>query len=379
MRHPLAAALLTFSTGLVSSVRAQLPVDSLHLAVGFGVDTVASPEHEIFVLWRHYLTEASDSVRATLWSAQDRSKGPRFDLVGPYVYQGFSHFTVVQLSRAVGLPNTFVIRTLVTSVEDSTLDARPLALYRVYATLENGRWVLANALPRTTRLWRRETLGRITFVYPPAHPFRQTRARATAAFIDSLAHAFGLPRPAPITYFFTDDLGETLRAVGLDFFPMGSDSVGGRSNVVMRQVYVGSSGNGEGYRHELAHIVLAPEVTRYTSGLVAEGLMTWTGGSAGLTYAQLLPGLARYLSAHPDITLQSILENPPPRVGSLDVGYDGLAVLCSMVFARNGLRGLRTFLAAGTDSRTVLAAAAQSLAVPPSALDSLWRRQLGVP
>jgi len=279
----------------------------------------------------------------------------------------------------VGLANTFVIRTLVTSVDDSTLDARPLALYRVYATVENSRWVLANALPRTTRLWRRETLGRITFVYPPAHPFRQIRARATAAFIDSLAHAFGLPRPAPITYYFTDDLAETLRAVGLDFFPMGSDTVGGRSNVVMRQVYVGSSSNGEGYRHELAHIVLAPEVTSQTSGLVAEGLMTWTGGSAGLTYAQLLPGLAQYLSAHPDITLQRIMENPPPRIGSLDVGYDGLAVLCSMIFDHSGLRGLRTFLSAGIDSHTVLTTAAETLGIPLPALDSLWRRRIRLP
>jgi hypothetical protein len=351
----------------------------LHLAVGFGVDTASSPEREIFALWRHYLTEASDSVRVTLWSARERSKGPLFDLVAPYVYQGFSHFTVAQLARAVGLPNTFVIRTLVAAVDDATLDARPLALYRVYATVEGGRWVLANALPRSTRFWRKETIGRITFVYPPAHPFRPSRARATATFIDSLAHAFGLPRPAPITYYFTDDLGETLRAVGLDFFPIGSDTVGGRSNVFMRQVYVGSSANGEGYRHELAHIVLAAVLTRHTSGLLAEGLMTWTGGSAGLSYAELLPGLARYLSAHPEVTLQSIMEKPPPRIGSLDVAYDGLAVLCDMIFTHSGLHGLRALLSAGPEPSTVLAAAAASLEVPPSTVDSLWRRRIGVP
>jgi hypothetical protein len=222
-------------------------------------------------------------------------------------------------------------------------------------------------------------LGRITFVYPPAHPFHQARARATAVFADSLASAFGLPRPAPITYYFTDDLAETLRAVGLDFFPIGSDTVGGRSNVFMRQVYVGSSAAGEGYRHELSHILLASEVTDHTSGLVAEGLMTWTGGSAGLTYGQLLPGLLRYLSAHPEMTLQGIMENPPPRIGSLDVGYDGLAVLCSMIFDHGGLRGLRTLLSAGRDSPSVLAAAAQTLGVPRSALDSVWRRRMGLP
>ena len=357
---------------------AQLPVDSLRLVVGFGVETDTSPEREILALWRHYLTAPSDSVRATLWSTPERAAGPHFDLVRPSVYQGFTRFTVVQLSPAVGLPQTFVIRTFVTAVDDSS-HVRPLALYRVYATLENGRWVLANALPRTTRAWRRETFGSVTFVFPPTHRFAPQRARGTAAWVDSLARAFDLPKPAPMTYYFTDDLGEILRVLGLEFFPYGSDTVGGRSNVFARHAYAGTSADAEGYRHELAHIVLAPEVSRRTSGLVAEGLMTWTGGSAGLEYAELLPGLARYLSDHADLTLQSLLENPPPRVGSLDVGYGGLAVLCKLVFDRKGLPGLRALLSAGRDPSTIVTTAAQTLSVSTAELNSLWRRQSGVP
>src|SRR5207247_4283654 len=222
-----------------------------------------------------------------------------------------AHCGAVLAGPAVLLPDPCAIRTLVPPVDDSPHDVRPVALYRVYATLENRRWVLANALPRTTRAWRRETLGSITFVYPPTHGFAHQRARATAAFVDSLARAFGLPKPAPITFYFTDDLEETLRALGLEFFPYGSDTVGGRSNVFARHVYVGSSADPEGYRHELAHIVLAPEVSRRTSALVAEGLMTWTAGSAGLDYAELLPGLARYLSDHPALPLPGLLETPP--------------------------------------------------------------------
>jgi hypothetical protein len=364
--------------GLAASATAQLPVESLRLAVGFGVDTTASPRREILALWQHYLTTPSDSLRATLWSTPERAAGPHFDLVRPYVYQGFRHFTVVHLGPAVGLPNTFVIRTLVAAVEDSSQDVRPLALYRVYATLENRRWVLANALPRTTRDWRRITLGKVTFVYPPTHQFDRQRGRATAAFVDSLARAFELPTPEAITYYFTDDLGETLRALGLEFFPYGSDPVGGRSNVFARHAYAGLA-DAESYRHELAHIVLASEVSRGTSGLVAEGLMTWTGGSAGLGYTELLPGLAKYLSDHPRLTLQSLLENPPSRVGTVDVGYVGLAVLCKLVFDRSGLSGLRALLSAGRDPSTIVTTAAQTLGISPAELDSLWRRQSGVP
>src|SRR6266850_1460858 len=80
-------ALVTLSAGEPS---AKLPVPSLRLALGFGVDTTGSPAREVFDLWRRYLTESSDSVRAGLWSQAERATWQPFDLVGPYVYQGFS-------------------------------------------------------------------------------------------------------------------------------------------------------------------------------------------------------------------------------------------------------------------------------------------------
>jgi hypothetical protein len=370
---------LALCAGLSASAEAKLPVDSLSLALGFGVEASASPQREILSLWRGYLTEGSDSLRFKMWSASERLDGTHYDLVGPYVYQGFRHFTVVHLGPAVGLPRTFVIRTLVSAVEDSTENVRPLALYRVYATQEDGRWVLANALPRNTRDWHRTTIGKVTFVHPPTHAFNQRLGQASSVFVDSLARAFGLPELKPITYYFTDDLGEVLRALGLEYFPYGSDSLGGRSNIYARHVYVGSPFNGEGYVHELAHVVLAGEVARGTAHVLVEGLMTWTGGSSGQSYAELAPRLARYLVDHPDLSLESVLRNPPQRAGGLDVGYVGPAVLCAMVFERRGLVGVRTLLSDGRDPDAILRTAAQLLDVPLSRLNGLWRAATGAP
>jgi hypothetical protein len=352
---------------------AELPVRGLRLTTGFGVDTTASPAREVFSLWRHYLTESSDSLRVSLWSKAEQAAGQHYDLLAPYVYQGLTDYTVVRLAPAVGLPHTYLIMTLVSIVDDSTRAVSPLALYRVYATVENGRWVLANALPRMTRTWRRETVGAITFMYPSTHTFNARLARATAAFVDSLAGAFGQPPPQPISYYFTNDLEETLRALGLEFFPLGPDTIGARSNKFVRQVYVGASTNGEAYLHELAHIILAPEVSDRTAPLLAEGLMTWTGGSAGLSYSQLLPGLAGYISAHAKLSLEKVMTDPPPRIGTLDVGYGGLAVLCDLIHRSRGLAGLRAVLQAGTTPVEVLDAAAHQFGTSPASVDSLWR------
>ena len=365
-----AAVLIPFG-----SMRAQLPHPAVRLSVGFGVDTAGVSNHEILTLWRAYLSAPPDCGRpSALWSRVEQQQWPSGDLLCTYVYQGFTNFTLVHLAPAIGLDSTYLIRTLVARVSDSQ-DVKPLALYRVYATREGGQWVLANALPRVTRGWNHETIGRITFVFPPTRAFSRSRAERTAGFVDSLARAFDVQPPSGIGYYFTDDLSETLRAAGLEFFPLGSDTVGGRAQAQL--VFVGSSSNGEGYRHEVAHVVLQPFLAQLKSaGLVQEGLMTWVGGSAGIDFKDLIPGLRHYLDAHPDLTLESIMTNPPPRDGALDVGYDGFAVLCKMAYDAGGVPAIRQLAGAGREPREVLGSAARLLRVSEGQLDELWRRRV---
>jgi hypothetical protein len=368
-----AGGAVAIATLLAARLAAQAP-PAVHVALGFGVDTARSPNREIFALYQQYLAHRLDSIRPNPdWSLSEQQRWPVFDLVSGYVYQGFSNYTVVQLAPAVGLDSSYVIRVLVAAVDDSSHAVRPLALYRVYAVRESGRWVLANALPRMTRDWRRATIGSVTFWYPPTHAFVRSRARATARFVDSLAKAYDLPVPAT-DYYFSDDLGETWRVLGLEFFPQGSDTVGGRSNSFDKLVFVGSSAAGETYRHELAHVILQPLISRlHPPGMIMEGLMTWTGGSAGKTFPELLSGLAGFLAGHPGVTLDTVLTHPPAREGSLDVGYDGAASLCAMVFEKGGNTAVLELLGAGASPAATLARAARILDVPPAGLDSLWR------
>lgn len=377
MRPSIVLCFLAAAISPCAALGAQVPGGSVRVSVGFGVDTLGV-NHEIFALWRTYLSNGPGCAQPSpLWSPSERARWSVGDLLCGYVYQGFSKYTVVHLAPAVGLDSTYLIRTLVATVSDSAQDVLPLALYRVYATREQGRWVLANALPRLTKDWNHESIGRIRFVFPKTRRFTRSRAVATASFVDSLAAAFEVSPPASIDYYFTDDLIETLSASGLEFFPLGSDTVGGRSREGERLVFVGSSSHGEEYRHEVAHVVLLPFLTPFSpAGLVREGLMTWTGGSAGLTFHQLMPGLKAYLDAHADLTLEAVLSDPPPRAGTLDVGYDGVAVLCKMIYDAGGLPALRALAGAGRDPRAVLATSARLLKVSPSQLDALWRRRV---
>lgn len=364
------------SAGTAPAIQAQEASHTPRVVLGFGVDTSKAPENEIMRLWRGYLADHPESTHPSrFWSAAEQAVFADFDILRTYVFQGFPQYTVTQLGPAQGLDSTYVLRTLVSTV-DSAKDVRPLALFRVYAVRESGRWVLANALPRGTRSWRRETLGRVTFIFPPQHSFNRVAARSTAAFVDSLAKAFQLPPPKEIQYYFTDNLTETFRAAGLEFFPTGPDTLGGRAQVTNHLVLVGASSGGESYRHEVAHIVLGSLVSAQTNRLVGEGLATWAGGSGGLDYRQLLPGLQQYLKANPEASLTSALTDPPTRQGSLDVGYDGAAVLCEMVFEKGGVSAVRRLVNAGQSPQEVLSVAERILGLDRRRLEMEWRARV---
>src|SRR5438034_9149140 len=204
MRPSLVLSVVVAAFTPFAALLSQLPNQSVRVALGFGVDTLGT-SREIFALWRNYLSSGPGcSQQSPLWAPSELAQWSVVDLMCSYLYQGFSRFTVVHLAPAVGLDSTYMIRTLVATVSDSTRDVQPLALYRVYATRERGRWVLANALPRLTKDWSHETIGRVQFVFPRTHRFARTRAAATSAFVDSLAAAFAVSPPVSIAYYFTN-------------------------------------------------------------------------------------------------------------------------------------------------------------------------------
>jgi hypothetical protein len=194
--------------------------------------------------------------------------------------------------------------------------------------------------------------------------------------VDSIAAAFDVPVPRGIRYYVTPNVDAMFRMMGLDFFPSGPDTAGGRSNAIDRLVFSGSANAGEAYHHELAHVVFSPLSRGRTFWLVSEGLATWTGGSAGLRFQDLLPGLARYLRLHPEVTLDGVAAHPPVREGTVDVGYDGFAVLCQMVFEKGGAFAMKALTDAGTSADAALDSAARLLGLSRSDLRAAWRRKI---
>jgi hypothetical protein len=308
-----------------------------------------------------------------LWVADEQAKWPMYDLAGFYVPDGAIPEVVAirRVDAAKGLVYEIVTRFL---IPDSTATPRPFRTAlttSVYATQQADHWLLSNALPRRTRSWRSERVGQITYFIEPGLTFNRSRARRAAIFVDSLAAAFSVPRLGPVDYYVTATVDGALHALGVDY-PAAFGPGGGFAKPVNRQLFAAVPLWGEEYRHELAHLVLLPLLQQGhpTSIIASEGLATWLGGTAGMSPTEAVQALDGYLSAHPTITLDSVLTSG--RLPQAQTYASG-AVLCDLIFRQGGTGALKRFLAAGPGPAQVRAALLELLQRPWDRIQMEWR------
>ncbi len=311
--------------------RQQSSVPELKLT--YMVDTSTADRKAIIKLWRDYLAARPYTYAPKpQWSAAEQKQWPLFDLAMPMVYGSDDEYrrttaTVFELSPAQ--PNDsgeYVIRTLFSRPESAT-EVQRAALIRVYATRENGRWVLANALPRVTASWQRTAVGPITYVYPAGYAFDSTRARQAIRFIDSLATAFQAPRLKPITYYLARSPEEAFAVGGVDLYIPGSRA---RTAVADYLVFSGVPRYGEFYAHELVHLTLGwilPDLG--APQLFDEALAVWLGGGREMTWSQLRAELAAEMRRDPSWTAETLVAATPRTVLFRNTAAAGLLALAN--------------------------------------------------
>jgi hypothetical protein len=349
------------------------------LALGWGVDTIHTPHREIFDLWHSYIGDRPDSSHPNpYWSSEEQHSWPTYDLGGPQIYQGKEwgeglQGTVVELDRVrPDDSTTYVIRTLFARVDRLSGTVLPVAMVRVYAIRENGRWALANSLWRLTAGWPRTTVGPITFVYYPGHVFDRQRAEHAARFVDSLAKALDVPPPHGITYIVAPTADELARVLGFDF----ALSPSGVTIPADRIIMSGTPQYGEWYPHELAHLVASPLTGARPSWFLNEGAATWFGGSRGLDYPAIVRELANVLCGRPSLGLDSVLAGHVDAVDSISRG--AAAVVYQIAFERGGMSAVKQLIAARPETRVALdTALTQATKLPMSDLVGAWRTKVG--
>lgn len=324
-------------------------------------------------LWGSYLeskqgrfAEAA-TIPSPLWSAAEQHRWPLYDLAASYIPDG----AVVRVLgiRSTGVAHDYEIVSEFRASGPASEVAGSTVRTTVYATLENGHWVLANALPRKTAEWSRATVARIKYVVEPGIVFDRTKATRAAAFVDSLADALEVPRLDSLEYYVASSVDAALNALGVTYAAR-YGSHGGFAKPVNRQLFSGDPTLGENYRHELTHLVVLPLLQNSSTTILAsEGFATWLGGTEGTDFRGSVSSLAQHLAAHPSETLDSVMDSPStPQAARYSAG----AVLCEMLFETGGTATVKQFLQTGpSDVRVVLE---RLLGRPWATIAEEWRR-----
>lgn len=217
----------------------------------------------------------------------------------------------------------------------------------------------------------RETRGRVTYRVAPALRFNDTRAVRAAAFVDSLAAAFGVAPPPRLDYNVTEHLDQALDILGV-VVPERFGADGECAKPVNFQVFSGTPALGEEYRHEIAHVVLLPVMRGSgTSLLGSEGVPTWFGGTVGRHYRGSVRHFAALLKAQPQLTLDQIVDGM--RVSS-DIRNAAGAVLAEMVHEAGSIDAVREYLR--TPGRGIRQVLERLLERPWAAIGVEWRQRV---
>lgn len=330
-------------------------------------------------IWDEYLASKNGQFAAkagtpsSLWSATEQAQWRMYDLAGFYLPDQAVP-EVLRVTRVdPAVDSAYQIVTQFWSQGPTLRDSstKPVLTMSVFARREGDRWVLANALPFLTATWARETRGRISYRMAPTLSFNADKALRAAAFVDSLATAFGVPAPDRIDYYVTESVDQALEILGV-VVPERYGPAGGFSKPVNGQVFAGIPDLGENYRHELAHVVLLPVLRGSgTSLLASEGVPTWLGGTAGRDFRASVRQLDSVLRAQPHLTLDAIVDSA--GVAS-EIRNTAGGVLAQMLNDTGGAQAVREYLRAGPGSAAIRAALERLLKRPWSMIVADWRR-----
>jgi hypothetical protein len=341
---------------------------------GFRVDTTTTPyewrnpastsvERVIYRLYGDFIrgrVAGTTPTPSPLWSAAEQRITSGYDAGQTFIPAGL----IPRVLRIVPTDSTramYCIQAVWTGTD-------PLkgAVETVYAVRESGHWVLLGAINVNTAAWSRVTFGPITYIYPPTHRFDSAKARAAIAFTDSLVDRFGVRSLPRLDYYLARSGDDALGLQGIDNYQKYPGVVGGMA--APGRIMEGDPSQGENYRHELVHQMLAPLTANgRTDYLVEEGVAVWLGGTKGMSYDSARRVLGAQLLAHPAVSLDSI-------PGTLDWSQGTVgAVLIQMVFEKRGMAGVRSLYGVGTTTGTDKAVFENVLGAPWAEIKRAWR------
>lgn len=312
-----------------------------------GVSVTTPDQQAVLALWDAYLGSGFTHP-APYWAPAELRTYPQGDVVlsegyvNPNVYQ----YTTQKLVLSVEPVDSshYTCRTLF-SWQTPTAKGPQVTVFCIlntYFLRQPAGWLLTNALTYYTRNWTTETVGYLRYKLPPARPLNQAQATQANAFLVGVFHDFDIP-PFPVTYYLAADCAEAQRLKGFDYVVgLGSSATCGSYDAVNHLVYAG--GLGEGYVHELVHVI-NPYFPK-AHPLLLTGYSALRGGHFGHDLAFHKQRVRAYLATHA-VDLQHPLAFTALD-GQTNPQYVLGGIFCEAALRTGGLAKLKRLFTYGT-------------------------------
>lgn len=338
------------------------------------VDTTKQETKEIVALWTNYLSSTPDSVYDNpCWNEAEKKKYPDFDFTRKIIYQfpsgqllNYYKPTILSVEKE---GENYAIRTLfhAEGLEGIYKKSNPWCITKLYAVKENNKWKLKNALSIITQNWKRKTVGKINFIYPPEHQFNEILANKANKFCDSIALKFQLPDWKPFDFYITKSGDELGKLLGFDFF-----FTGYTTGMGMNEERILLSGfDSEWYPHEFVHLVVE---NKERHGMINEGFATMLGGAMEKTFNERAKILAQQLAKNDTVTFDDILDKKWGR--QFAAYYTTGAILCKLIYDKDGIVALKKLLDTPPDNDKLIQAICALLKIKPTGVDRFLRTEI---
>ena len=338
------------------------------------VDTTNPEVMEVVQLWLNYLASKPDSICDNpFWNEAEKRNYKEFDFAQESLFQfdsrqllNYFKPTILSVEK---VEQSYAIRTIffADNVEGESRKSNPWTIFRIYAVKEFGDWKLKNPLSIHSRNWKRIKAGKITYIFPSTHWYSYVYAEKAVHFCDSIAEKFEVGEWEPFDFYITESADELGELLGFEFFFPGFTQ--GRGMYDRRILLSGK--NSEFYPHELAHMVLGGQNQHQ---FVNEGMATWIGGVAELTFEDAARNLAAAVQKEPQVRFINMLSRKWGR--QHHALYVSGAIFCKLIYEKKGLEGLNALMNSSASDMELFSTLCKTLGIKEKDLNDYWRAEV---